>query len=143
MLLAHAAPLTALGINAAGTQMLSASEDSTVKLWALPLVAPKLFTHPDPITSLVLTPDGGRILTGGNDKIVRLWNLTSGAKERDYAGPTLPIVSAAISSSRGLFASARDMLAQRSGRFGGVNLLRSSARSATCAETSPARIPSS
>ena len=48
--------------------MFSASEDGSVKLWALPLVAPKLFTHPDSITSLVLTADAGKVLTGGNDK---------------------------------------------------------------------------
>ena len=106
VLLAHSAPITALGINAASTQMLSASEDGGVKLWVLPLVAPKLFTHPDQITSLVLTPDGAKVLTGGNDKIVRLWNLTSGAKERDYPGPTLPIVQVAISSNGATIAAA-------------------------------------
>lgn len=106
VLLAHTAPVTALGINPAGTQMLSASEDGSVKLWALPLAAPKLFTHPDQITSLVLSADAGKMLTGGNDKIVRVWNLTSGAKEKDYAGPTLPIVSVAISGNGATVAAA-------------------------------------
>jgi WD40 repeat protein len=99
VLLAHSRRITALGINATNTQMLSASEDGAIKLWALPLVAPKAFMHPDQITSLVLTPDGNKVLTAGNDKIVRLWNLVSGAKEKDYVGPTLPIVQLAISGN--------------------------------------------
>jgi WD40 repeat protein len=55
---------------------------------------------------MVLTPDGGKLLTGGNDKIVRLWNLTSGAKERDYPGPTLPITNIAVSGNGALIAAA-------------------------------------
>jgi len=99
ILLAHGAPVTALGINAAGTQMLSASEDGKVKLWGLPLVAPKAFVHPDQVTGLILTPDGAKALAAGNDKIVRLWNLASGAKEKDFAGPTLAITSIAVSGN--------------------------------------------
>ncbi len=106
VLLAHSAPVTALGINAANTQMLSASEDGTVKLWALPLVAPKSFIHSDQIMSLVLSADGNKMLTAGNDKIVRLWNLASGAKEKDYAGPTTPIVSLAVSGNGATIAAA-------------------------------------
>jgi WD40 repeat protein len=105
ILLAHTAPVTALGINAAGTQMLSASEDGAVKLWTLPTVAPKLFAHPDQITNLVLTSDAGRMLTGGHDKIVRLWNLASGAKEKEYAGPTMPIVNVAVSMNGAIIAA--------------------------------------
>jgi len=33
IVLAHGGPVSALGINAAGTQLLSASEDGGVKLW--------------------------------------------------------------------------------------------------------------
>ena len=62
--------------------------------------------HPDQITSLVLTPDGNKVLTAGNDKIVRLWNLTSGAKEKDFAGPTLPIASVAVSANGATIAAA-------------------------------------
>lgn len=102
---AHAAPVTALGISAPGNQMLSASEDGTVKLWSLPMVAPKGFAHPDQITSLVLTNDGAKLVTGGNDKVVRLWNIATGAKERDFPGPTLPIGSVAISANGAIIAA--------------------------------------
>ncbi len=106
VLLAHAAPISALGINPTGTQMLSASEDGTVKLWTLPMVAPKALVHPDQITSLTLSNDAAKVLTVGNDKIVRLWNLASGAKEKDYAGATLPIVAVAISNNNATIAAA-------------------------------------
>src|SRR5439155_11266388 len=98
VILGHAAPLTSLALNAAGTQLLSTSEDATVKLWALPPVAPKGFAHPDAIAAVVLTPDGSKVFTAGADKVVRLWNLASGAKEREYVGgPTLPITAVALS----------------------------------------------
>jgi len=105
VLLAHTAPISALGINAGNTQMLSASEDGALKLWQLPLVAPKVMMHPDQITALILTNDGNKVVTASNDKIVRLWNLASGVKERDFAGPTLPIVSIAISSNSATIAA--------------------------------------
>jgi WD40 repeat protein len=105
LLHAHTGPITALGINAAGTQMLSASEDGAVKLWQLPLVAPKPFLHPDQVAALVLTADANKIVTAGNDKIVRLWNLANGAKERDYGGLTLPIVSLAITNNSATIAA--------------------------------------
>lgn len=106
VLIAHAAPLSALSINAAGTQMLSAGEDGSVKVWALPLTQPKLFTHPDAIAAVALSGDAGKMLTGGGDKIVRLWNLASGTKEKEFAGPTLPIQSVAIAGNAATVAAA-------------------------------------
>jgi WD40 repeat protein len=101
----HTAAVTALALNPAGTQLLSASEDRTLKLWQLPIVAPKALVHPDQVTSLALSADGSKLLTGGADKQARLWNVSTGAKEKDYTGPTLAITSVALSSD-GKFAAA-------------------------------------
>ena len=46
------------------------------------------------------------MLTAGNDKIVRLWNLASGAKEKDFAGPTMPITSIASAGNGATIAAA-------------------------------------
>lgn len=106
LLLGHTAPIASLAINAAGNQLLSASEDGTVKLWALPPVTPKSLAHPDQVTCLALTPDGSKALTGGADRQVRLWNLTSGAKERDFAGPTLAVRAVTMSRNGTTIAAA-------------------------------------
>ncbi len=99
VLLAHGAPVTDLQFNAANTQLLSASEDGAIKLWALPLVAPKALVHPNAISVVTLSADGSKAITGGDDKTVRVWNLTSGAKERDYSGPTQAITCVAAARS--------------------------------------------
>ncbi len=106
VLLGHEAPLTALALHPAGNQLLSSAEDGTVKLWQLPLVAPKVLPHPDQVTCAAVTPDSAKLLTGGTDKVVRLWNLATGAKERDFAGPTLPISAVAVSGNGATIAAA-------------------------------------
>jgi WD40 repeat protein len=95
----HSASVSALALHPAGTQILSASEDGSVKLWQLALVAPKSLPHPERVTCAALSADGGKLLTGGADKLVRLWNASSGVKERDFAGPTLPIVAVAANGA--------------------------------------------
>lgn len=99
ILVAHGGSVTALQFNAGNNLMLSAAEDGAVKLWALPMVTPKAMVHPDAIAVLTLSPDGTKAITGGNDKTVRVWNLTSGAKEKDYTGPTLAITCIGIARS--------------------------------------------
>lgn len=106
LVLGHTAPVTSLSINAAGNQLASTAEDGTVKLWALPPITPKALAHPDQVTCLALTPDGAKALTGGADRQVRLWNLTSGAKERDYAGPALAVQAVTMSRSGATIAAA-------------------------------------
>ncbi|MCC6418954.1 MAG: hypothetical protein IT429_12030 [Gemmataceae bacterium] len=94
---AHEKKVTGLAINAANNQLVSTSEDGTVKLWQLPVAAPKLFAHPDVVTSAAVSPDGAKLLTGSGDKQVHLWNLATGARERTFTGPTLPVTSVALS----------------------------------------------
>lgn len=102
---AHGGTVTALALNAAGNQVLSSSEDGTLKMWQLPIAGPKAFVHPDQVTCLALSPDGTRILTGCGDRQTRLWNIASGAKEKDFAGPTQSIQSVAFSGNGSLAAA--------------------------------------
>jgi WD40 repeat protein len=92
---AHAAAVTSLSFSA-GNQVLSASADSSVKLWQPPAAAGKMLAHPGQITSAVLSPDGTRLLTGCSDKQVRLWNLTTGQVERPFTGHTLGVSCVAM-----------------------------------------------
>ncbi|MBI3411651.1 MAG: hypothetical protein HY040_25255 [Planctomycetes bacterium] len=104
----HAGAVTALGVNPAGTQLLSASEDGSVKIWQIPVAGPKGMVHPDQVTAMALTGDGAKLVTGGFDKQAHLWNLANGQKEKDYAGPTLPITSVDLSSDGKIAAGSAD-----------------------------------
>jgi WD40 repeat protein len=94
-LLGHAGPIVSLALNGGGNQLLSASEDGLVRLWALPIVAGKPMAHPDAITCAAASSDGTKLITGGQDKAVRIWNLASFAKEKEFAGPTLAVTCVA------------------------------------------------
>jgi WD40 repeat protein len=88
---AEESAIQSLVFHPTGTQLASASAGGSVKVWQLPLVAPKAFVHADRVTSVAVSPDGTRLLTGCGDKVARLWNLATGAKEREFTGPALPI----------------------------------------------------
>src|SRR5204862_300979 len=103
--LAHSGAIHSMQMPTA-PQLMTAGADGLVKFWAMPPVAPRTLTHPDAVLAAVATPDGKKLFTGSADKVVRLWNLTSGAKERDYPGPTLPIVSVAMSGNGATIAAA-------------------------------------
>jgi WD40 repeat protein len=93
---AHARPVVSLAFNPAGNQVLSASLDGTVKVFAVPVAAGKgVFSHAGAVTSAALSPDGTRLLTGCADKQVRAWNLTTAQVERTWTGPTLGVQAVA------------------------------------------------
>ena len=60
------------------------------------------------VHALTLVPTNTHVLTGGADKVVKLWNITTGAKEREFAGATAPLRSVAISKTAQLLAAGGD-----------------------------------
>src|SRR5262249_17765047 len=79
-----------------GNQVLSASADGSVKVFASPAEVGKgVFSHAAAVNAAVLSPDGTRLLTGCADKNARLWNLANGQVERVWTGPTLGIQAVA------------------------------------------------
>jgi WD40 repeat protein len=102
---AHGGSLQALALHPAGTHVVTRGSDGTAKVWQLPVVPAKTLAHMDQVTCVAVTADGTKVASGSSDKIVRLWNLTTGAKERDFAGPTLPISCVAVGTDGKLLAA--------------------------------------
>jgi WD40 repeat protein len=102
---AHAGGVTSLALHPAGTHLVSSGADRVAKVWQLPLVPTKPLVHNDQVTCVAVTADGTKLATGSSDKQARLWNLTTGAKERDFPGPTLPLSCVALSADGKLLAA--------------------------------------
>ncbi|MCX8238883.1 MAG: hypothetical protein OSB05_08700 [Akkermansiaceae bacterium] len=75
-----------LPFNPGGTQLLSASEDGTVRLWDLGGKELRQFNHGSPVTSLIAHAGANCIATAGADGIVRIWDATKGTKLGELSG---------------------------------------------------------
>jgi len=83
----HGTKITSLlPFNPEGTQLLSASEDGTVRLWDLDGKQLRQFDHGSPVTALIAHAGGNRIATAGADGIVRIWEAANGSKLGELSG---------------------------------------------------------
>jgi WD40 repeat protein len=76
----HAAPVTSVAFSPDGTQLASASQDQTIKVWIRETrrEARSLRGHGAPVTCVAFHPDGRRLASAARDSTVRLWDLTTG-----------------------------------------------------------------
>jgi len=83
----HGPKITSLlPFNPEGTQLLSASEDGTVRLWDLAGKQLRQFDHGSPVTTLIAHSGVNRIATAGADGIVRVWDTANGSKLGELSG---------------------------------------------------------
>jgi len=87
---AHGDWIRSVGFNHDGSQIVSGSDDKTIKVWdasSLALVAEKTNAHSDRINSVAVSPDGTKIVSGSNDGTIKAWELRdSPVGERDVVG---------------------------------------------------------
>ena len=59
------------------TQLLTASDDKTLKVWSLPArrFQGTLQGHSNWVRSGAFSPDGGRAVSGSDDKTVKIWDV--------------------------------------------------------------------
>lgn len=124
-----ALPKTAhgLAINGDHTMLACASEDNTVTVWSLPVLAPGLFPHNDTVSQVheakrvsaaegevpglvhrlvghrdsavtcSFSPDGKMLYSGSKDNLVMAWNLSTGFCEAWLQGHTGTVYEARVS----------------------------------------------
>jgi WD40 repeat protein len=75
----HTAGVNGIAFSADGNQVVSGSDDKTVRIWQLDNgQVVRQFETPSPIKSLCLSGDGKQIVTGHEDAKIRVWNVAAG-----------------------------------------------------------------
>ncbi|HEU5476108.1 MAG TPA: P-loop NTPase fold protein [Actinophytocola sp.] len=76
----HSGPVNALAITPDGTQLISAGDDSVVRIWDLAseTLRHELTGHTTPVLALALTPDATQVISASIGGTARIWDRTSG-----------------------------------------------------------------
>ena len=92
-----------------GTQLASASEDGTIKVWDVRTrkqIGETMKDQTGAVESIAVTPDGKRLISGGVDGILRVWDLSARKLLHELPGHTQNIEGVAVSPDGRLTASA-------------------------------------
>lgn len=83
----HSQPVIALeAFGADGSQVLSGSEDGTMRLWQIGGGEVRSFDHGAPVAAVAARPDGARVASTGPNGVVRLWNAVDGSMVAEWKG---------------------------------------------------------
>jgi len=73
----HTKDVNAVAVTPDGRQIVSGSDDGTVRVWDLATgeAARTLTNYGAPVAAVAVTPDGRQIVSGSDDDTVRMWDL--------------------------------------------------------------------
>ena len=82
-----------------GKQVVSGSDDQTVRLWdaATGALLQTLEGHTGVVTSVAFSPNGKQVVSGSYNRTVRLWDAATGAPLQTLEGHTGSVTSVAFS----------------------------------------------
>lgn len=95
----HTGTVWSVAFSPDGTQALSGSSDSTLRLWNTETgeMIRVLRGHSNTILSVAFSPDGANAVSSSSDGTVRLWDIRSGTTVRTYRGHEGVVYSVAFS----------------------------------------------
>src|SRR5260370_12299788 len=101
--LGHSASIDALAISSSGSQIATAGNDYSVRLWdseSGSLI--RSFPHNGPVGSIAFSPDGETLASGAQDGKLIVWNSRTGRAGREYiaASGTIKFVNYSADGSR-------------------------------------------
>ena len=103
----HLADVTAARYHPNGGYILSASRDTTLRLWSVAdaTCVRLLLGHTAAVLAVAVTPDGAYAASGSEDCSLRIWHLGSGRCMRTLSSHTQPVSHVAFNGSGKLLAS--------------------------------------
>lgn len=97
-LVGHTGGINSIAVTPDGSQILSGSNDKTVKLWDFETgrLLSSFVGHTELVSAVAVTPDGHRVISGSWDNTIKVWDLQSGQLILSLVGHTDRVTSIAI-----------------------------------------------
>jgi WD40 repeat protein len=99
----HSGPVNAVLVTPDGSQIVSASDDSTIRIWdrATEQLVHELLGHTTRVLALAITPDGTQIISSSSGGTVRIWDRVTGKEVGEPRGGYEGEVNAVLVSPDG------------------------------------------